>query len=74
MDRRQVSVKQRQPVPVEQRFDETILTNVSGFSGLDGVFRFRPDGTNQRGLAVLRVTTNGGQVVSPAPKAFAPGT
>jgi ABC-type branched-subunit amino acid transport system substrate-binding protein len=57
-----------------QRFDETVLTNVSGFAGIDGVFRFRPDGTNQRGLAVLRVTPSGGQVVSPAPKAFAPGT
>ena len=31
------------------------LLNPSGFAGIDGVFRFRPDGTNQRGLAVLRV-------------------
>ena len=53
-----------------QRFSEEVLTNPSGFSGTDGIFRFRPDGTNQRGLAVLRVTTSGGQVVSPAPKAF----
>jgi branched-chain amino acid transport system substrate-binding protein len=34
------------------------------------VFRFRPDGTNQRCLAVMRVTSSGGQIVSPAPKAF----
>jgi branched-chain amino acid transport system substrate-binding protein len=53
-----------------QRFDEAVLTNSSGFAGIDGVFRFRPDGTNQRGLAVMRVTSSGGQVVSPAPKAF----
>ncbi len=53
-----------------QRFSDEILTNASGFSGIDGIFRFRPDGTNQRGLAVLRVTPSGGQVVSPAPKAF----
>jgi branched-chain amino acid transport system substrate-binding protein len=57
-----------------QRFDEAVLTNSSGFAGIDGVFRFRPDGTNQRGLAVLRVTPNGPQVVSPAPKVFASGT
>jgi ABC-type branched-subunit amino acid transport system substrate-binding protein len=52
------------------RFSEETLTNASGFAGIDGVFRFRPDGTNQRGLAVMRVTQNGGQVIAPAPKAF----
>ena len=52
------------------RFTEETLTNNSGFAGIDGVFRFRPDGTNQRGLAVMRVTSSGAQVVSPAPKAF----
>ena len=57
-----------------QRFIEQVLTNPSGFAGIDGVFRFRPEGTNERGLAVLRVTPSGGQVVSPAPKSFAPGT
>ncbi len=57
-----------------QRFSEQILTNSSGFAGIDGVFRFRNDGTNERGLSVLRVTPGGGQVVSPAPKSFAPGT
>jgi ABC-type branched-subunit amino acid transport system substrate-binding protein len=56
------------------RFSEEVLTNQSGFAGIDGVFRFRPDGTNQRGLAVMRVTTSGPQVISPAPKAFASGT
>ena len=57
-----------------QRFSEQVLTNASGFAGIDGVFRFRPDGTNERGLAVLRVTPSGGQVVSPAPRSFQPGT
>jgi hypothetical protein len=54
----------------KQRFSEEVLTNSSGFAGIDGLFRFRPDGTNQRGLAVLRVTSTGGQVISPPPKAF----
>lgn len=58
----------------EQRFSEQTLTNASGFAGIDGVFRFRPEGTNDRGLAVMRVTPNGGQIVSPAPKTFRPGT
>jgi ABC-type branched-subunit amino acid transport system substrate-binding protein len=53
-----------------QRFSEAILTSTSGFSGVDGIFRFRPDGTNERGLAVMRVAPGGGQVVSPAPRAF----
>jgi branched-chain amino acid transport system substrate-binding protein len=57
-----------------QRFSEQVLTNSSGFAGIDGVFRFRPDGTNERGLAVMRVTPSGSQPVSPAPKSFAPGT
>jgi ABC-type branched-subunit amino acid transport system substrate-binding protein len=55
-----------------QRFSEAVLTNSSGFAGIDGVFRFRADGTNQRGLAVLRVTSNGAQVIGPAPRTFAP--
>ena len=58
-----------------QRPSDEVLTNASGFAGVDGIFRFRPDGTNQRGLAVLRVTSSGGQVISPAPRAFGgPGT
>ncbi len=57
-----------------QRFSEQVLTNASGFAGIDGVFRFRPEGPNERGLAVLRVTPSGGQVVSPALHSFQPGT
>src|SRR6478736_8789448 len=57
-----------------QRFSEQVLTNPSGFAGIDGVFRFRPEGPNERGLAVLRVAPAGGQVISPAPHTFASGT
>ena len=57
-----------------QRFSEQVLTNSSGFAGIDGIFRFRSDGTNDRGLAVLRVGPTGGQVVSPAPHSFGSGT
>ena len=54
----------------QQRFSPQVLTNPSGFSGIDGLFRFRPDGTNERGLAVLRVTPSGPQTISPAPRSF----
>jgi branched-chain amino acid transport system substrate-binding protein len=50
------------------------LTASSGFAGIDGVFRFRADGTNERGLAVMRVTGSGGQVIAPAPRSFGSGT
>jgi ABC-type branched-subunit amino acid transport system substrate-binding protein len=53
-----------------QPFSAETLTNPSGFAGIDGVFRFRNDGTSQRGLAILRVTPSGGQVVSPASRTF----
>jgi ABC-type branched-subunit amino acid transport system substrate-binding protein len=53
-----------------QRFSPEVLTSPSGFAGIDGLFRFRPDGTNERGLSVLRVTPGGPQVIAPPPKAF----
>ena len=53
-----------------QRPSDEMLTNPSGFAGIDGVFRFKSDGTNERGLAVLRVAAGGGQIVSQAPKSF----
>jgi ABC-type branched-subunit amino acid transport system substrate-binding protein len=52
------------------RFSPQVLTNPSGFSGIDGLFRFRADGSNERGLAVLRVASAGPQTISPAPKSF----
>jgi hypothetical protein len=56
-----------------QRFSAGILANPSGFNGADGVFRFRPEGLNDRGLAVLRIGAGGTTVLSPAPKSFAGG-
>lgn len=53
-----------------QRFSDQVLTSSSGFAGIDGLFRFRSDGTNERGLSVMRVSPTGGQVVSPPPRAF----
>ena len=53
-----------------QRFSSDVLTNPSGFSGIDGLFRFRADGTNERGLAVMRVASGGGVAVAGSPKSF----
>lgn len=53
-----------------QRFSAEVLTNPSGFAGIDGVFRFRTDGTNQRGLAIMRVTPSGGEIIAPASRTF----
>jgi branched-chain amino acid transport system substrate-binding protein len=58
-----------QPNP-QLRFSAQVLTNPSGFTGIDGLFRFLPDGSNQRGLAVFRVTPSRPQIISPAPRSF----
>ncbi len=47
------------------------LTDGNGFAGVDGIFRLMPDGTNQRGLAVLEVESKGARVIDPAPVSFA---
>jgi hypothetical protein len=54
-------------------FNQAALTNVSGFNGADGVFRFRADGTNERGLAVMEIGDGEAKVISPAPRSFAAG-
>jgi ABC-type branched-subunit amino acid transport system substrate-binding protein len=53
-----------------QRFTPDVLTSTSGFAGIDGLFRFRSDGTNERGLAVMRVASGGGTPVAGSPKSF----
>jgi ABC-type branched-subunit amino acid transport system substrate-binding protein len=53
-----------------RRFTQAALTDPNGFSGIDGIFRFRPDGSADRGLAVLQVGENGFTTVDPAPRSF----
>jgi ABC-type branched-subunit amino acid transport system substrate-binding protein len=53
-----------------QRFSSEVLLNSSGFAGIDGLFRFRADGTNERGLAVMRVATGGSTPIAASPKSF----
>ena len=54
----------------QQRFSPEVLINPSGFAGIDGLFRFRADGTNERGLAVMRVGSGGSVPVAGSPKSF----
>jgi ABC-type branched-subunit amino acid transport system substrate-binding protein len=55
-----------------KRFDRNIIEQSDGFFGANGLFRFRVDGTAQRGLAILEVTPNGFVVIEPAPRTFDP--
>jgi branched-chain amino acid transport system substrate-binding protein len=56
--------------PRDVAFSTASLTDPSGFAGVDGIFRFRPDGLVERGLAVLEVERGGTKIVSPAPESF----
>jgi ABC-type branched-subunit amino acid transport system substrate-binding protein len=57
--------------PPNDRYTPAQLTRGSGFAGVDGLFRLLPDGTSQRGLAVLQVGEYGPQMLEPAPNNFA---
>ncbi len=57
--------------PGASSFDRAMLTDPSGFAGIDGIFRFNQNGVSERGLAVLEVTGDGSRVIDPAPQSFA---
>lgn len=46
------------------------LTQPSGFVGVNGIFRLRPDGTNERGLAVAEIRNGQVVVIDAAPRSF----
>lgn len=46
------------------------LASPNGYWGRDGIFRLRPDGTTERGLAVLEITRRASRVIDPAPETF----
>lgn len=52
------------------RYTQANLTRAGGFSGVDGIVRFNPDGRSERGLAVVEVQRIGSAVVDPAPASF----
>ena len=56
------------------RFSERVLQGTSGFSGTDGIFRFKADGQNERGLSVQMIGNGTTRVISPAPRSFGAAT
>ncbi len=55
------------------RFSLESITDPNGYFGADGLFRLKPDGSVERGLAILEIQPGGIQVIDPAPRSFAPG-
>ncbi len=56
----------------DRPFGTAALNDPKGFAGIDGVFRFSPDGTAERGLAVIQITRSGARAVDAAPQEFGP--
>lgn len=51
-------------------FTDKVLTNPSGFVGVDGAFRFTATGTSQRALAVYQMAHGQATMISPPPTSF----
>lgn len=47
-----------------------MLMNPAGFYGIDGLFRFMPNGYADHALDVIEITTFGVNTIDPAPRAF----
>lgn len=60
------------PLPGQRVFAYERLAQRNGFAGVDGIFRLRPDGAAERGLAVVEVRLRASHIVSPAPTTFEP--
>lgn len=54
----------------DARIGRERLENPVGFAGVDGIFRLRPNGTLERGLAILELQPGGVVVRDPAPQSF----
>lgn len=51
-------------------FSREAITSPSGFSGINGIFRFKKNGLSERGLAVMEIRTGGVSLADPAPSGF----
>jgi ABC-type branched-subunit amino acid transport system substrate-binding protein len=55
-----------------RRFEASVIANPEGFlSSVNGLFRFTPNGTNDRGYAIYEVTGATPSLVQAAPRSFA---
>ena len=57
----------------QPRFTAAQLTDAQGFVGAAGIFRLRPDGLADHGLAVVEVEAGAERVLDPAPRTFDAG-
>ena len=57
--------------PGADHFSQEVLTNRGGFNGVDGVFRFLPNGLNERALAILQINNGTTAQLSAAPRNLA---
>lgn len=57
--------------PGTDHFSQDVLTNRAGFNGVDGVFRFLPNGLNERALAILQINNGTTAQLSAAPRNLA---
>jgi ABC-type branched-subunit amino acid transport system substrate-binding protein len=51
-------------------FRKALLTDPNGFTGIDGIFRLKPGGLNERGLTVQEVTRSQSREISRPPASF----
>jgi len=57
------------------RLDAAMIQRSQGWSGVNGLFRFNPDGSVERALAIMQLQNQGGvKIVSPPLQAFGPGS
>jgi branched-chain amino acid transport system substrate-binding protein len=55
----------------DQRFESATLTDAQGFAGgATGLFRLRPDGLADHGLAILEVANGAARLIDPPPQSF----
>jgi ABC-type branched-subunit amino acid transport system substrate-binding protein len=54
----------------DRAFTAASLTNPQGFAGVTGLFRLRPDGLTEHGLAVLEVDAGEARLIDPPPERF----
>ena len=64
------AVLARSPATGTSVFSVEAITASTGFVGIDGIFRFFPNGLSERGFAVMQVMRDGATVVQPAPSTF----
>ncbi len=54
----------------DPKFEPPTLANAQGFAGATGLFRLRPDGLAEHGLAILEVAGGKARTIEPPPASF----